>query len=107
MLTSVARKYTADWVEKNEPGVLTYCMLTRPKAPNEILLFERYADGKALAAHGGTKEFKAMFKGIAPHIEVKQTKLQECTELDESFVGNVVGVAEGSAQERPMMGSKL
>jgi len=40
--------------------VLTYCFMTRPKAPNEILVFERYKDTKALAAHGSAKEFKAM-----------------------------------------------
>lgn len=55
-----SRKYTADWVEKNEPNVLTYCTMTRPKAPNQVLLFERYSDHKALGAHGSTKQFKAM-----------------------------------------------
>lgn len=33
-------------------------------------------------------------KGIAPHIEVKQTKLQEWMELDNAFVGNVVSQGE-------------
>lgn len=53
------REYTSYVLEK-ESGVLTYCILTRPKAPNELLMFERYQDHKALAAHGGTKEFRSM-----------------------------------------------
>ena len=60
MLTPDYSKYTADWVQKNEPDVLTYCWMTRPKAPNQLLVFERYRDAKALGAHGSTKEFKAM-----------------------------------------------
>ncbi|KAK5944714.1 hypothetical protein PMZ80_001914 [Knufia obscura] len=93
-VVDVVGKYTSDWVLPNEPDVLTYCTMTRPKAPNQVLLFERYKDAKALGAHGSTKAFKAMFKGIAPHIEVKQTKLQEWTELDNAFVGNVLGQSE-------------
>lgn len=54
------RKYTSDWVLPNEPDVLTYCTMTRPKAPNQVLLFERYKDAKALGGHGSTKAFKAM-----------------------------------------------
>src|SRR4051812_34394380 len=34
--------------------------MIRPKGPNQVLLFERYKDHKALGAHGSTKEFKAM-----------------------------------------------
>lgn len=49
-----------DWVEENEPTTLTYCVLTRPEAPNEVLLFERYKDLAALEVHGKTQEFKAM-----------------------------------------------
>jgi len=60
VLTPDYSKYTADWVQKNEPDVLTYCWMTRPKAPNQLLVFERYRDAKALGAHGSTKEFKAM-----------------------------------------------
>lgn len=30
-------------------------------------------------------------KGIAPHIEVKQTKLQQFEEFDNAFVSNVIG----------------
>lgn len=55
----LCRKYT-EWVKENEPDVLTYCTMTRPKAPNEVMLFERYKNPKALGAHGSTKQFKAM-----------------------------------------------
>ena len=44
------------WVEANEPGVLTYASFVRPKAPEEVLLFVRYADRKALGAHSGAPE---------------------------------------------------
>ena len=40
--------------------MLTYSLLTRPKAPNEILLFVRYRDAQALADHGSSSEFTAM-----------------------------------------------
>ncbi|KAK5076649.1 hypothetical protein LTR64_005873 [Lithohypha guttulata] len=89
-VVKVVGSYT-EFVRENEPGVLTYCTMVRPKAPNQILLFERYQNSKALGAHGTTKEFKAMFKGIAPHIEVKQTKLQQFEEFDNAFVSNVIG----------------
>lgn len=59
LLMIQSRNYTK-YVHDKETGVLTYCTMTRPKAPNEILLFERYKDVKALAAHGSTNEFKAM-----------------------------------------------
>lgn len=48
------------WVRDNEPTTLTYGLFTRPKSPNEVLLFERYKDLPALGAHGKTKEFKGM-----------------------------------------------
>jgi len=44
------------WVEANEPGVLTYATFTRPKATDELLLFVRYSDRKALQAHSGAPE---------------------------------------------------
>ena len=58
-LTNVS-EYISSWVASNEPDVLTYCVLTRPKAPNEIVMFERYKDHKALGSHGSTKQFKGM-----------------------------------------------
>lgn len=50
----------AEWVKVNEPGVLTYSIMTRPKAPEEILFFERYDSLEALGRHGSTGQFKAM-----------------------------------------------
>jgi quinol monooxygenase YgiN len=44
------------WVEANEPGILTYALFTRRKAPQEILLFVRYADKKAMQAHNEATE---------------------------------------------------
>ena len=48
----------AEWVKENEPDVLTYSLMIRPKAPNEILMFERFRDVNALAGHGSSKRFK-------------------------------------------------
>lgn len=38
-------------MKDNEPGVLTYSVMTRPKAPTEVLMFERYQDDRSLKAH--------------------------------------------------------
>jgi len=46
----------AKWVTDNEPGVLTYALFARPKAPKELLLFVRYEDTKALKAHSNAPE---------------------------------------------------
>lgn len=44
------------FVRDEEPGVLTYAVFTRPKAPREVMVFVRYGDGKALRAHAEVKE---------------------------------------------------
>jgi len=46
----------ADWVRASEPGVPTYAVFTRPKAPNEVLLWARYADSRALKSHDQAPE---------------------------------------------------
>ena len=46
----------AEWVERNEPFVLTYQAFTRPKASNEFLLFIRYKGKKGLNDHDGSVE---------------------------------------------------
>ena len=85
------------WVKENEPGVLTYAVLARPKAPKEILMFERYASLEAFKQHGSSKEFKEMGKKIFP-LSAKVT-LNEWEEVDGSFVGNVPGgKASGQAK---------
>ncbi|KIX10522.1 uncharacterized protein Z518_01605 [Rhinocladiella mackenziei CBS 650.93] len=91
-LVDVLGKF-CDWVEANEAGTLTYCVMTRPKAPNEVLLFERYLNLQALGVHGKTKEFKAMFKGTGPFIQGRKTVLSEWVEQDGSFVSNTPGGA--------------
>ncbi len=58
-LTHSSRSY-ASKVKLDEPNVLTYCVLTRPKAPSEILIFERYADVEALKAHFSSKGLREM-----------------------------------------------
>ena len=98
-LTPRGRKF-CDWVETNEPTTYTYCVMTRPKAPNEVLLFERYADLQALGVHGTTKEFKAMFRATGPFIRVKETVLSEWEELDGSFVSNQPGGAGVTGQAK-------
>ncbi|KAK3117432.1 hypothetical protein LTR53_001197 [Teratosphaeriaceae sp. CCFEE 6253] len=50
----------AAWVKAEEPTTLTYAVLTRPKAPKEILMFERYADPEALGSHMYSKRYQAM-----------------------------------------------
>jgi hypothetical protein len=58
--SDVCSRSFCNWVEDNEPGTLTYCVMTRPDVPNEVLLFERYKDLGAIGVHGKSKEFKAM-----------------------------------------------
>jgi len=60
ILTPVSDSNYCTWVRDNEPTTLTYGVFTRPKSPNEVLLFERYKDLPALGVHGTAKEFKAM-----------------------------------------------
>jgi quinol monooxygenase YgiN len=55
MALDVLKGFTS-WVDTNEPGVLTYATFTRPKAPDELLLFVRYGDDKAMQAHNGAPE---------------------------------------------------
>ncbi|OAP56879.1 hypothetical protein AYL99_08991 [Fonsecaea erecta] len=91
-LVGVIGKF-CDWVEANEFGTLTYCVMASKTAPNEVLLFERYKDLAALGVHGKTAEFRAMFKGTGRFIQVKKTVLSEWEELDGSFVSNQPGGA--------------
>ena len=87
----VARLSTyASWVQENEPEVLTYAVLSRKKAPLEVLMFERYANLGAIKAHGSSKEFKAMFRDIRGDLG-GATTMNEWEEGEGGFVGNVVG----------------
>lgn len=94
------RRFAA-WVKENESATYTYSVMVRrtKKDNNEVLMYERYRDAKAIAEHGGRPEFKAMFKEILPHIQPKKTKMAEWSELDFSFVGEAAkGGSEGKAQ---------
>lgn len=86
----IARLSTyAAWVKENEAEVLTYAVLSQKKAPLEVLMFERYANLGAIKAHGGSKEFKGMFRDIKGDLG-GGTTMNEWEE-NEGFVGNVVG----------------
>jgi quinol monooxygenase YgiN len=86
------RKF-AEWVKHNEPATYTYAVLVSSANSREVMMFERYRDAKAIAEHGARKEFKAMFKEIAPFVENKKTVMAEWEELEGSFVGG--GEEEG------------
>jgi quinol monooxygenase YgiN len=91
----IARLSTyAAWVKENETEVLTYAVLSRETAPLEVLMFERYANMGAIKAHGGSKEFKGMFRDIKGHLG-GATTMNEWEE-NEGFVGNVVGGLKGA-----------
>jgi quinol monooxygenase YgiN len=84
----VARLSTyAAWVKENEGEVLTYAVLSREKAPTEVLMFERYANRGAIRAHGSSKEFKGMFRDIKG--ELAGTTMNEWEE-EGGFVGSGV-----------------
>jgi quinol monooxygenase YgiN len=65
--------------------------MTSNDNPAEVMLFERYADLKALGAHGKKDEFKAMFKGTGKFIQGRKTVLSEWEEQEGSFVSNTAG----------------
>jgi len=80
------------WVRTNEPGVLTYAIFTRPKAPKEILLFVRYEDAKALKGHSVAPEHKVVVEKLGEMLEndiSKTTTLWQ--EVADSFVSNAIG----------------
>jgi quinol monooxygenase YgiN len=85
----------ASWVKENEPEVLTYAVLSRKKAPLEVLMFERYANLGAIKAHGSSKEFKGMFRDIKGDLG-GATTMNEWEEEGEGFVGNVAGGLGGA-----------
>jgi len=77
------------FVRDNEPDVLTYICMTSPERSDEMFIFERYNDLKALGQHGGSPQFKTFSRTIKPFL--KGTVMAEWTELAFGFVGNVVG----------------
>ncbi|ETN40457.1 uncharacterized protein HMPREF1541_04734 [Cyphellophora europaea CBS 101466] len=98
----------AAWVKDNESATYTYSvMVRRTKGENnEVIMFERYRDAKAIMEHGGRPQFKAMFKEILPHIQAKKTKMAEWEEVDYAFVGSEVG-KPGKGQEKVQLPAKL
>jgi len=98
-LVGVLGKF-CDWVNENEAGTLTYCVMTSPSSPTEVLMFERYKDLAALGVHGKSAEFKAMFKGTGRFIQGKKTVLSEWEEVEGSFVSNTPGGAAMGGQAK-------
>lgn len=49
-----------EWLKDNELDTLSYAIFTRPKAPEEVLVFERYNSVSAFEAHRRSKVFRAM-----------------------------------------------
>ncbi|KAI7259291.1 hypothetical protein KC345_g10351 [Hortaea werneckii] len=62
-------KEVAEYVQKNEPGVLSYS-INRSSRPSkdgeeEIIMLERYKDQAALKEHGSSQTFTAFNKKLA------------------------------------------
>merc|ERR1712118_274510 len=62
----------AEYVQKNEPGVLSYSInrSLRPSkdGEDEIIMLERYKDQAALKEHGSSQTFTAFNKKLAEQI---------------------------------------
>lgn len=71
VLKALARM-TAE-VEANEPGCLMYHSNIETDHPNVIVLYERYVDEAAFAAHGQAEYFKTIVLGeIVPLLEHRE-----------------------------------
>ncbi|TKA32351.1 hypothetical protein B0A50_01457 [Salinomyces thailandicus] len=89
----------AAWVAAKEPGVLTYAILTRPKAPKELLLVVRYEDKKALRAHSEAPEHVEIVEKLSRALEnsvAGSTTLW--VEIEDSFVAE--NLATGSTSSK-------
>lgn len=82
----------AQWVQDNEPGVLTYAIFTRPKAPHEVLLFVRYKDTAALKYHDTHPEHRKVVRTLSGLVtNDMKTSTTLWLEVPDSFVGEQVG----------------
>lgn len=87
------------FVRDEEPGVLTYGCFSRPKAANELLLFVRYKDSKAMNSHSKAPEHVAVVKEIMKIIENDMSKSTTVwQEVEDSFVSTVEGGGTGSSK---------
>ncbi|KAK0366562.1 hypothetical protein LTR91_003321 [Friedmanniomyces endolithicus] len=86
----------APWVQAEEPGVLTYAVFTRPKAPEEVMLFVRYEGTKALKMHSGAAEHEVVVKKLKELQKGSDTTLWR--EVPDSFVEETE-VGEGSGKK--------
>jgi len=72
--------------------VLTYVVLTRPKAPNQVLLVVRYKDAATMRAHNVASEHQDAVKKIDKMLErsiAKSTTIWR--EVEDSFVSTALG----------------
>ncbi|KXT07419.1 hypothetical protein AC578_478 [Pseudocercospora eumusae] len=80
------------FVRAQEPEILTYALFTRPKAPNEVLLFGRCKDEKAAHAHGVTLQHTALVEKLVKLVvNDLATSTSMWREVDDSFVSNQAG----------------
>ncbi|KAK6414289.1 hypothetical protein LTR95_017756 [Oleoguttula sp. CCFEE 5521] len=79
-------KEFSKWVEREEPGVLSYGVFTRPKAANEVLVWVRYVNGKAIRMHDEAPEHKDTGKLMGTHLDFKKTETTVWREVEDSFV---------------------
>nr|OQO25056.1 hypothetical protein B0A51_07435 [Rachicladosporium sp. CCFEE 5018] len=76
----------AKWVDREEPDVLSYGVFTRPKAANEVLVWVRYVNGKAVRSHDEAPEHRAAQKLMGPYLDMKKTETTVWREVEDSFV---------------------
>ncbi|KAK3058068.1 hypothetical protein LTR09_001145 [Extremus antarcticus] len=94
LIVADGRSDFSEWVKDNEPGVLTYSIFTRPKAPAEVFLFGRYKDQKAMEDHGAAPEHQEVVKHMMAQLDTsapQPTTLWQ--EVEDSFVSNAFGGA--------------
>lgn len=78
----------ADWVQANEPDTLGYAIMTRPKAGNEVLIFERYTTSVGFDKHMGSAELKASMTAARKFMDMKKSAFDHGWEVEGSFVGS-------------------
>lgn len=65
-------------VDRDEPACEFYQVSRSTEAENLLMLYEHYADQKALAAHRETPHFKSIIEGeIVPLLDKRERELYE------------------------------
>ncbi len=60
-----------------EPGCHQFDIALDPARPNEVFLYELYADAGAFEAHLGSSHFRSFDKAVTPMIAEKEVKTYE------------------------------